>query len=294
MGQGTGNLVRSFGGQPESGGGNLTGRKLMLRAKTSLGVGASAIFSLAGLLFLAEDSGASARENVRETARQDVHETAQGSDCEVGPETFTRPDHLYGARLGFDVLRNGDRVGTHDTYFDVDGGRVTVQSETRIRVKVLFVTAYSFNYESQSVWCNGTLTGFSAERSDNGKKRIIRAVRDGQQYEISARWGETRVDGPLHVNEHWNREVLQDGRVINAVNGKLVTVSVTDLGDDIVEVRGGKLPARHYRYSGELETDVWYDRMGRWVKMRFVTKKDQSVIEYYCTTCIPAPSARAD
>jgi hypothetical protein len=240
----------------------------MLRERRSL--------SLAGLLVLAGVTGAS----------------AQVDDCKSDAAGM-RPDNIYGARLGFDVLRNGDRVGTHDTYFSVDKGQVTVQSETRIKIKVLFVTAYSFNYESQSVWCNGTMTGFSAYLNDNGKKQAVKAAQVGAQYDVSGKAGDTRVEGPLHVNEHWNRGVLRDGRVMNAVNGRLVSVKVTDLGDDMVEVKGGKLPARHYRYSGELETDVWYDRTGRWVKMRFVTKKDKSVIEYFCTTCSLSTTAKA-
>jgi len=57
-----------------------------------------------------------------------------------------------------------------------------------------------------------------------------------------------------------------------------------------VETERGDVFATHYVYSGELDTEVWYDDEGRWVKMRF-KGRDGSTIEYVCRRCQgPGPS----
>lgn len=196
-----------------------------------------------------------------------------------------RPDLLYGDRISFEVRRNGDPVGRHETRFVMDNGLLRVTSEMALKVKVLFVTAYTFTYDTVSSWCGNTLTSLTARVNDNGKTKDIRAAQMPAGLRIDGPAGQFAVDGPLFPTEHWNPAVLKDNRVLNTLTGKVATVQITDKGDDLVETKTGMIPARHYTYSGDFSADVWYDKAGRWVKLQFVTKKDKSVIDYICETC---------
>jgi hypothetical protein len=53
---------------------------------------------------------------------------------------------------------------------------------------------------------------------------------------------------------------------------------------EFVDTERGPVMATRYAYHGDLETEVWYDDFGRWVKMRFAGR-DGSTIEYVCTLC---------
>ena len=52
----------------------------------------------------------------------------------------------------------------------------------------------------------------------------------------------------------------------------------------MVATERGPVMATRYAYSGELQTEVWYDECGRWVKMRFAGR-DGSIIDYVCRQC---------
>ena len=56
---------------------------------------------------------------------------------------------------------------------------------------------------------------------------------------------------------------------------------------DFADVVGREIDATLYRYTGDLDTEVWYDDEGRWVRMRFKAK-DGSVITYQCEVCRPS------
>ena len=49
-------------------------------------------------------------------------------------------------------------------------------------------------------------------------------------------------------------------------------VRIEARGQEYVPTEGGDAKAMRYAYTGELETEVWYDQEDRWVKMRFVGK----------------------
>ena len=55
-------------------------------------------------------------------------------------------------------------------------------------------------------------------------------------------------------------------------------------GMEKIETERGKVNSIRYAYTGELETDIWYDDNGRWVGMQFMGR-DGSLIKYICKKC---------
>ena len=51
------------------------------------------------------------------------------------------------------------------------------------------------------------------------------------------------------------------------------------------------MPATRYAYTGDLDNEVWYDDVGRWVKMRF-KGRDGSTIDYVCRRCQGGPAGK--
>ena len=75
----------------------------------------------------------------------------------VAPPSFaaTVPDDGV---LNFSVMRKGDKIGSHRMVFTHSNDKTSVNITTRIKVKVLFVTAYHFEHNSRETWQGDQMT----------------------------------------------------------------------------------------------------------------------------------------
>ncbi len=196
------------------------------------------------------------------------------------------PLTLYGERLAFDVWRDGDKVGEHHVAFQRDGEELRVQTDFGIEIKVLFIKAYSFTYSSNAVWHNGQLKSLWAMTDDDGDRREVRVEADEEAGTLRLHDGQywNSVPSGTFPTNHWHAGVLHQNTVINTLTGEASDVRIIRLGEEMIETADGTLSATRYVYSGDIDTEVWYDDWGRWVKMRF-RAKDGSTIEYRCRTC---------
>jgi Family of unknown function (DUF6134) len=203
------------------------------------------------------------------------------------------PLQLYGSAIDFDVLRNGDKVGTHQVRFEENGDMVTAVTDFRLRIDFLFITVYRYSYRSEDRWQAGVLAQLKAEVNDDGTKFSVEAVRDGARMNIRSTDGSYAVDAPLIPTNHWNPAVLRQTRVLNTLTGRVNHVSIDPRAREAVATERGAVAATRYAYTGDLETEVWYDDAGRWVRMRF-KGKDGSLLDYICRRCQgPAAATRA-
>ncbi len=194
------------------------------------------------------------------------------------------PISLYGDEMVFSVLRNGEPIGVHRVTFDEDGGGLFVGSRFEAEVKVLFITAFEYLYESKSVWRDGCMVELNATTDDNGDKSRVSARLANGQLLIEGPSGVSEGTAGLLPTDHWHAGVLASDRVLNTITGRVASITIADMGESQVIINDKPASARHYVYSGDLNTEVWYDRNGRWVKMRF-RADDGSSIEYVCRKC---------
>lgn len=199
------------------------------------------------------------------------------------------PLQLYGPRIEFALRRNGEPVGSHVIRFDIGTRGLTVNSVFDIKIQFLFFTAYRYRYESNSLWNRDKLIRLRAVTNDDGAKTMVEAAWRGDQFVIHGPEGETAVGHGLYPTNHWNPGVLPASRVLNTITGRVNNVRIVMQGTEKVVAEGRTITATHYRYTGDLENEVWYDDQGRWVKMRFKAK-DGSTIDYECRRCLgPGP-----
>lgn len=203
--------------------------------------------------------------------------------AETSPGTVD-PFALYGPVIEFDVFRDGDEVGFHRVRFLRDGDDVIADATFDLRIDVLSVTVFRYLYRSQGRWRDGELAGLNVNVDDDGQRSAVTAKRQGRQMEVVAKGGTTTAAAPLYPTNHWNPRVLTQDRVLNTLTGRVNTVQIKAQDRTTVATERGAVPATRYAFSGELETDVWYDDAGRWVKMRF-RGQDGSLIEYVCRRC---------
>lgn len=194
------------------------------------------------------------------------------------------PFALYGDSIEFGVVRKGEDVGFHRVRFAGSADDLTVVSEFQVAIKFLFLTAYRFDYRSTAQWKEGQLDSLEAEVDDNGDLAKLMARRIGAQYAISSGGLTAETVGPLYPTNHWHAGVTSQSRVLNTLTGRLNEVQIVPAGQDQVRTEKGAVSATRYVTSGELNTEVWYDRSGRWVKLRF-DGSDGVPIELVCRRC---------
>lgn len=209
---------------------------------------------------------------------------------EIGPPSpfaGADPIELYPEGLEFYAYRKGSKVGTHKVDFERDGDRLIVESDFKLKVKLLFITAYKFHFESTGIWKDGALQSMDVTVDDNGKDTKVDAYisdEDGQFY-VTGRKGDFVATDWVYPTNHWNAGVIGSDVVLNTLNGALAKVEILRQGIETVETKQGSVDAERIEYTGELrDTTVWYDQAGRWVKMVFTTKSGET-IEYVCKEC---------
>ena len=143
--------------------------------------------------------------------------------------------------LTFDVIRKGKDIGDYTIRFQPSGNALTVRLKTDVAVKVLGITAYSFTQDSTEHWTGGKLTALSSVTDDDGEQHSIKL---GASAILPA--------------SLWNAAIVKATKAINTIDGRKMT---------------------HYRLSGDLARDLWYDADGVLVKVAFVGD-DGSKVEY--------------
>lgn len=207
----------------------------------------------------------------------------EGGACNVNAKAFD-PIALYGDELVFDVRRDGVTVGEHKVTFRRVGDTVHVAADFAIDIRFLGFSAYRYRYLSNSAWRGDCLVSLEANVNDDGKQTRVTAVREGNQMRVEGGRGDVVGPAELFPTDHWHPGVLGTERVLNTLTGGINRVRIEDRGPATLASGNGTLAARHYAYTGELATEVWYDASGRWVGMRFAGK-DGSTIEHRCRSC---------
>jgi hypothetical protein len=165
--------------------------------------------------------------------------------------------------LSFDVMRKGKDIGDHSYSFSGDSGAFTVKVATDIAVKVplLRMTAYKFHHASTESWKGGKLQQLNSSTDDDGEPHQLK----------------TAGNGALPASL-WNDDIVRAGTLMNTIDGKIMKVRVADLGSETVKTRRGAVPAHHYRLSGELARDLWYDADGNLAQVAFKADDGSTVM----------------
>lgn len=194
---------------------------------------------------------------------------------------------IYGDELRFDVVRNGETIGTHVSRFEADRGVLIVSSQMEMKITFLAIPVYSFEYQSRGVWKDGALSQLSISARDGMEKIAIRADPVPGGLGITGPSGRVDVPGTIMPTNHWNAGVINEKQVLNTLTGNINKVTIMGRGPERLPVLGGYIMANRYDYSGDLtDTSVWYDDSGRWAGLQFKAR-DGSLITYRCASCEP-------
>ena len=126
------------------------------------------------------------------------------------------PFKLYPKGILFDVRRNDETVGHHKVNFSKEvNDQILVTSQLKLKVKILGIIVYSYDYHSEAWWTDSYLVKLLAKQNDDG------AISNDK---VSAKENVLMIDGPsgkfqgrlsLYPSNHWHAGVILENKLID-------------------------------------------------------------------------------
>ena len=181
----------------------------------------------------------------------------------------TEQTRLY----NFKVFLEDKEIGNHRFTVTPAGEKIYVKSEANFDVKVLFISAYSYEHTSNEEWQGDCLRSIFATTDDNGDERFVHGQYDESHLLLSTPVGQQKLDGCVRTYAYWNPEYLSSNRLLNPQTGELEPVDVEVLGHTAIDVKGQTEQARHYRTSNDkYKIDLWYSDQHEWLALESTTE----------------------
>ena len=181
--------------------------------------------------------------------------------------------------LDFTVLKDGSPIGHHHIDLTRQGDSESVAIKTEILVKVAYVPVYRFEHQGNESWRGGQLVSLHSQTNDDGEHHKVDADASGDHIEVIGDGTDSQANVAIIPASLWNPKLISQSVILNTLTGKQMSVHVEDEGADQVRVRGSMEEAHHFKMTGELQRELWYNNSGVLVQVKFPAK-DGSEIRY--------------
>jgi hypothetical protein len=179
--------------------------------------------------------------------------------------------------LTFDVMRDGNNIGTHRVTIREAGNRREVEIAIDMAVKLAFVTVYRYTHRAKEVWSSERLVSLEATTDDNGTRTRVLATAGESGLAISGSGGSYLAPADTAPSSYWNRDKLNRSALLDTQSGKLAAVANKNLGETDITADGRPQRVSTYRVTGDLKADLSYAADDSWVGLRFEARGSQIV-----------------
>ena len=170
----------------------------------------------------------------------------------------------------------------HLTIHRHDNGSTYVKCDTDVKVKVGIVE-HKFIYRGVEVWKDQRLVKFDSRTDDNGKQFMVSAAAEQGGVRVKVNNAEKIVPGHVWLTSYWSLPdpKLRNGELplLDADNGRELSGKLQFVANEKVKVGGQVIPLNHYRLSGKVSVDLWYDGSERLVRQEWVEQGHRTIIE---------------
>ncbi len=183
----------------------------------------------------------------------------------------------------FAVRVDGKPAGDyHLTIHRQEDGVTQVSGDTDVDIRILIVR-YIYHYRGREIWKNGRLQSFSSTCNDNGKRYEVSAVAEKAGLRVRVNGQERMARPETWLTSYWT---LPDAKVregaiplLDADNGRELECRIQHVGTVQMPVAGQVQNVSHYRLTGKVQVDLWYDAAERLVRQEWVEEGHRTALE---------------
>jgi hypothetical protein len=163
-----------------------------------------------------------------------------------------------------------------------EDGTFVVACDTTVEVKVLFVK-YRYTYTGKEVWKDGRLQRFDSSCNDDGKQFVVSAAAEPGGLRIKVNNRERLARPDVWLTSYWSLPdpKLRGGplALIDADTGRDLTARLQLVGPAQMRINGEEKTVNHYRLTGQVQVDLWYDASERLVRQEWVEEGHRTLLE---------------
>ncbi len=186
---------------------------------------------------------------------------------------------LYEPETRYSIYRKGKKIGEHSLNISTTESDVRVSVESQITVRVLKVPVFKFSYQSSELWENDQLTSVESVTVTNRKTEKASLENINGSSTLRNDTGTTKTDLLPFATNHWHIGAVEQTVLFNTVKGTAGRVQVEKIPNEKLQIDQKELSVTHYKYTGDIVAESWYDSNNRWVKLAFLGS-DGSQITY--------------
>jgi hypothetical protein len=183
----------------------------------------------------------------------------------------------------FSVTVDRRQGGTNQIVIQTrDDGSTVVNSQADVTVRIALVT-YRYSFRGTEVYKEGKLAQLSSTTNDDGKKHSVSGEANKDGLALTADGANVQVKGEPWLTTYW--QLPPEGKrgpnvtLLDADTGKLIAAKMEKIGVEKISVLGKGTDCVHYRLTGGVQVDLWYDGADRMVRQEMVEDGHRTIME---------------
>ncbi len=178
----------------------------------------------------------------------------------------------------FRVLLDNKPIGTYQVNLIEKGEVSQVEILVSLDVKLLFLSVYRYEHQNTETWSDGCLQTIVSRTDDNGELYELEGTKRSDNLQLRIGKDEAVLPGCVRSFAYWQPELLKDERLLNSQTGEYQIVSVTEMGNERVEIGSTLVDSRRLQLTTDKDViDLWYSKDGRWVALQSRTRSGQTL-----------------
>lgn len=165
-----------------------------------------------------------------------------------------------------------------------DDGSVSMEGSAQTQMSFVGgLYKYTYMYKGTEIWQNGRLTRLDSAANDNGKRYTVNAFPENTGLRVRVNGKDHTARADAWVTTYWQ---LPPGNqrnralpLLDADSGKDIQATLQFVDSNTVQVSGQAQNSAHYRLSGGVQVDLWYDGQERLVRQEWVEDGHKAVLE---------------
>ncbi|MCA3692283.1 DUF6134 family protein [Aquidulcibacter sp.] len=171
-------------------------------------------------------------------------------------------------RTEFEILMNGKPVGKHIVTVSRNADMTNVRIAIDMAGKIGPI-GFTYRHRCEEAWRGNQLTSLNCSDQENRSNKSVAANLRGANLVVDGTGFKGTAPAAILPSSWWRFSTINQSRLLDSRDGKLSRVNVNRVGEDVLQIGGTPVRANHYRVRGAVNTDLWYDSTGRWVRTAF-------------------------